>query len=151
MTTPIPLSPDTQDLRGRIEDALWEYEPVRSSDLPLRLDVTEQGQVRLQGWVRSRVIKDTIRAIVSSVAGVTGLDNQLVADPDLEIQAARALADAPGLGRLPVGDLAVRAHLGAVGIVGRVPDEATRRTAADVVEKTLGVRRVVDSMEVRQS
>lgn len=151
MTAPSPRPVDPRDLQSLIEDALWNYEPVRSSDVPLQLHVNDVGRVSLQGWVRSRVIKDSIEAIVSGVPGVAAVENELLSDSDLEIWAARALADAPGLGALPPGRLIVRAHLGAVGLVGHVPDEATRQAAAGVVGTMPGVRRVVDNMQVSQS
>jgi osmotically-inducible protein OsmY len=151
MTPASPTPPDPQDLQGRIEDALWDYEPVRSSDVPIQMHIGQDGRVRVHGWVRSRVIKDMVGAIVSGVPGVAQVDNQLVADPDLQVKAAQALAEAPGLRSLAAGELIVRAHLGAVGLVGQVPDEATRHAAADAVGKTPGVRRVVDDLEVSQS
>jgi hypothetical protein len=74
-----------EDLEGRVENALMGIEPVRSSDVPLRLDVDAGGGIKLKGWVRSRVIKDMIEDVVLRVPGVASLVLELVVDPELEV------------------------------------------------------------------
>lgn len=137
-----------EDLEGRIEDALMSYEPVRSSPLPLHLEVEPSGVARLEGWVRSRVIYDTIEEIVRHVPGVTQLNLSLVVDPELEVQVARALATSAETAVLAPGSVILRANLGAVRLIGRVPTRGLEASVVRVAQQVEGVRRVENELAV---
>ncbi len=125
---------EIEDHEGRIEHALMAYEPVRSSHVPLKLDVDSSGRVRLRGWVRSRVIKDSIEAIVRSVPGVAELELSLVVDPELDMKVARALATSPETAGLEPGTVILRAHLGTVRLIGSAPTQALKDSVAQAGE-----------------
>ena len=148
MTAPSIREVDIEDLEGRIEEALMSYEPVRSSQLPLRLEADASASVRLEGWVRSRVIKDTIEDIVRHVPGVAQVTLALVVDPELEVKVARALAKSSETAGLEPGSVILRANLGAVRVIGSVGSQGLRDNVLQVVRDVEGVRRVEDDLQI---
>lgn len=137
---------DREDLRDAIEQALWGYPPVRSRDLPLDVDVFEDGRVRLSGYTPSLTIKEGVLEVASSVPGVEELEDRVYADPDLEVGVAQALANDGRTQHIPPGDVRLFAQLGVVVLVGRVPNEQDRQAAMNVAGEVEGVRRVIDRM-----
>jgi osmotically-inducible protein OsmY len=137
-----------EDLEGRVENALMGIEPVRSSDVPLRLDVDAGGGIKLKGWVRSRVIKDMIEDVVLRVPGVASLVLELVVDPELEVRVARALATEPQTAALVPGSVLLRADVGAIRLIGQVPTASARQGVAEVVGQVAGVRRIENALQV---
>jgi osmotically-inducible protein OsmY len=142
---------EIEDLEGRIEQALMSFEPVRSSQVPLQLQVGAFGDVRLEGWVRSRVIKDAVEDIVRHVPGVAKLDLSLVVDPELEVDVASALARSAATADLEPGDVIIRADFGTVRLVGSVASSALRDSVAQVASQVDGVRRIENELQVRDS
>lgn len=140
-----------ENFESDIEQALMAYEPVRSSQVPLHLDVDSSGFVRLGGWVRSRVIKDSIEDIVRHVPGVAGWELTLVVDPELEMKVARALATSPKTASIQPGRVILRANQGTIRLVGIVPTAALAESVADVAEQVDGVRRVKNELSVAGS
>lgn len=151
MPAPSPRLLETEDFEGRIEQALMAYEPVRSSHVPLQLDVDQSGHVHLQGWVRSRAIKDSIEDIVRSLPEVAALDLPLVVDSELEIKVARALATSSATASLEPGSVILRAYFGTMRLIGSVPTQALRDSAAQVVMQVDGVRRIENELKVVQA
>ena len=86
-----------EDLESLVETALWNYNPVRDSLSDLRVDVTPDGRVEVSGPVRSGLIKDGVLETLQWVPGVTGIVDGMVADSELEIEVAFALARDPRL------------------------------------------------------
>jgi osmotically-inducible protein OsmY len=148
MPAPSPRLLETEDFEGRIEQALMAYEPVRSSLVPLQLEVDRSGHVHLQGWVRSRVIKDTIEDIVRRVPGVAALDLPLVIDSELEIKVARALATSPATASLEPGTVILRGYFGTMRLIGSVPTQALKDGVAQVTTRVDGVRRIENELKV---
>jgi osmotically-inducible protein OsmY len=149
MPAPSPRLVDVDDFEARIEQALVAFEPVRSSQTPIQLDVDSSGLVRLKGWVRSRVIKDSIEDIVRHVPGVTSVELELVADPELEVDVARALAKAPETSGLEPGSVILRSTYGSVLLTGSIPSAEMRDRVAQVVSQVDGVRRVDDELQIK--
>ena len=77
-------------------------------------------------------LKDGVLDAVRWVPGVTGIVDGLVADNELEIQVAMALARDPRLSSLSPGAIALHSHLGRVTLVGRLKNEALIEVAAEV-------------------
>ena len=129
-----------------IGQRLWRYDPVRSRDLPLDLDLDEEGVLVVKGFAPSLTIKEAILDIAGSVDGVKQVVDQLVADPALEVEVAEELARSQSTKHLKPGNVQVFAQLGVVVLVGDL-DESDRQAVRKVVEGVPGVRQVVDRME----
>jgi osmotically-inducible protein OsmY len=77
---------------------------------------------------------------------VQRVEDRIVADPDLEIAVARALADDPKTAGVPAGSVLVFAQLGNVVLVGDLP-ESLLAEVLRVAGQVPGVRRVVDRLD----
>lgn len=135
-----------EDLQHAIEEALWSYPPVRSRDLPMDVDLLEDGRVRLSGYAPTLTIKEGVLEIVSSVPGVAEVEDRVHADPNLEIAVAQALTTDDRTSHIPPGDVRLFAQLGVVVVVGRVPNQNDRHAAVEVAREVAGVRQVIDRM-----
>ena len=138
-----------EDLESLVETALWNYNPVRDSLSDLRVDVTPDGRVEVSGPVRSGLIKDGVLETLQWVPGVTGIVDGMVADSELEIEVAFALARDPRLEGLPPGAIAIHSHLGAVTLLGHLKDESMRAPVVEVASQVSGVQRVHDRTVAR--
>ncbi|MGH2620438.1 MAG: BON domain-containing protein [Anaerolineales bacterium] len=135
-----------QDLQLEVEEALWQYAPVRDALGVLRIEARPDGKVEIAGPVRSGSIKDGILATVRRLPGVAGVIDRLLPDPELELAIARAIDTDPSLKALPPGSVSVYSHLGQVSLVGKTPTEPVRRRAVEVARGVPGVRRLVDRL-----
>jgi osmotically-inducible protein OsmY len=138
-----------EDLESAVETALWNYHPIRESLSDLRIVVSPDGRVEVSGPVRAGLIKDGVLETLRWVPGVTGIVDGLVADNELEIQVAVALARDPRLSNLSPGAIAVHSHLGRVTLVGRLNDETLREAAVEVTSQVTGVKSVEDRTAAR--
>ena len=133
-----------EDLESAVETALWNYSPIRGSLSDLLVTVSQDGRVEVSGPVRAGLIKDGVLEALRWVPGVTGIVDGLVADNELEIQVAIALAQDPRLSSLSPGAISVHSHLGRVTLVARLRDEALSAATAEVASQVAGVRSVED-------
>ena len=152
------------DLKGRPLDALPDYKPdeyveqeawntLRSvaalSETELRaihLEV-EDGRVMLLGNVASSRIADAMVEAISRVSCVLGVENRLMADSDVEISVASALAqDASTQGERYI----VHSRLGRVVLEGQVKPEATQ-AAVEVARQVAGVVSVESRLQAAGS
>ncbi len=133
-----------EDLESAVETALWNYSPVRESLSDLHVTVSPDGRVEVSGPVRAGLIKDGVLEALRWVPGVTGIVDGLVADNELEIQVAIALAQDPRLSSLSPGAISVHSHLGRVTLVASLKDEALSAAAHEVAGQVAGVRSVDD-------
>ncbi len=138
-----------EDLESAVEAALWNYSPIRESLSDLHVVVSTDGRVEVSGPVRSGLKKDGVLEALRWVPGVTGIVDGMVADNELEIQVAFALARDARLSSLSPGAIAVHSHLGAVTLVGRLEDEAARAAAVEVASQVTGVKSVDDHTAAR--
>lgn len=139
---PIREFEDTQDA---VDQALWEYSPVRGSLWELEAVVVEPGVVEVSGHVRAWTIHDGVIESLRAVPGLQRIVDRLVVDPQLETEVARALAD---VRELPVGAVVVRSHLGVVSLLGDLPKESLREAVLQTARSVSGVRRVEDRLQV---
>lgn len=137
-------SDERQDLLNEIEEALWSYDPVRNRDLPLDVDLLDEGRVRLAGYAPTRTIKEGVLEVVSSVPGVREVVDGVYADPDLELAVAQALASDSRTSHIPPGSVQLFAQLGNVVVVGRLAADSDRQAVTEVAHEVEGVRQVVD-------
>jgi len=140
------------DLKGQSLDTVPTYEPddyvEREARNALRhvpglaetelravhLEI-EDGKVLLLGNVAAARIAEAIEAALSGVSCVQGVDNRLVADPDLEVGVASALAENPSTR----GErFVVHSRLGRVTLEGQVRAEAAK-AAPEVAREVAGV------------
>lgn len=135
-----------QDLQLEVEEALWQYDPVRDGLGVLQIEVRPDGQVEIAGPVRTGSIKDGILATVRRLPGVVGVIDRLLPDHELELAIAKAIDSDATLKALPAGSVSVYSHLGQVSLVGKTPTEALRRRAVEVAGGVPGVRRLVDRL-----
>ena len=135
-----------EDLMSTIGQRLWRYDPVRSRDLPLDLNLDDEGILTINGFAPTLTIKEAILDIVGSVEGVTQVVDGLVADPALEVEIAEELAKNEATKHLKPGDVQIFAQLGDVVLVGEL-DESEQQAVIQVVEEVPGVRQVVHRMD----
>ena len=140
------------DLKGRPLDSLAAYKPdeyveqdawnalrgvagLGETDLrAIRLEV-EDGKLMLVGNVASSRLADAAQEAASRVSSVSGIENRLIADTDVEISVASALAqDASTQGERYI----VHSRLGKVVLEGQVKPEATQ-AAVEVARQVAGV------------
>jgi len=134
------------DLQLEVEEALWQYAPVREALGALQIEARPDGQVEIAGPVRTGSIKDGILANVRRLPGVLGVIDRILPDHELELAIAKAIATDPNLKALPPGSVSVYSHLGQVSLVGKAPTEALRRRAVEVARAVPGIRRLVDRL-----
>ena len=135
-----------EDLESAVEAALWNYAPVRESLSDLEVQVSADGRVEVSGPVRSGLIKDGVVDTLRWVPGVTGVVDGMVADSELEIEIAMALASDARLKDLPPGAIAVHSHLGEITLVGELEDDAKRAAAVEIAKQVRGASTVQDRM-----
>ena len=141
----LPRYRPDQELLGEVYEALSADPRFQSVELYTLHAEVENGVVLLKGNVRTTQLKSAAEEIVGKVQGVIGVDNRLVADPDLEQAVTRALEEAPGI---QVGVFEVEVLLGAVTLRGRVRTAEEREEAARVVREVPGVQSVANQIEV---
>lgn len=140
------------DLKGQSLGTLHTYEPdeyaereawsalrhasgLAETELRAVHVEVEDGKALLMGNVAAARIADALEGALSGVSCVLGVENRLVADPDLEINVASALAQNPST----KGErFIVRSRLGRVTLEGQVRAEAAQ-AATDVAREVTGV------------
>jgi len=140
------------DLKGQSLDIFPTYEPdgyvEREAWAALRgasgmgetelravhLEVKD-GKVILSGNAASSRIAEAMEGALSGVSCVLGVENRLVADPDVEISVASALAQNPST---QGGRFIVHSRLGRVSLEGQVKPEAAQ-AAVEVAQEVAGV------------
>lgn len=144
-----------QELIQRIEEALYRYDPIRSTDAPIRVSTTVDGAVTLTGTVRTRTTKAMAETLARRVRGVTDVHNQLVADTDIEASVALEFAMNERL-RKAGGVIRVKSILGEVYLAGDVAAESLekaeelRTLAEELAESVSGVTQVINHVVARE-
>jgi hypothetical protein len=144
MTTPEAnstqsLRPD-EDILADLWEAVWQVDTIRSTDRHSLSIAVHDGVVVLEGHVAGTFNRRRVEEIARSVPGVKSVYDDLVADGDLEIQVAQALArDArtrPLV--LPVGS-----YHGWIRLRGTVPCQELQLAAEAVAAGVPAVRGVI--------
>lgn len=137
---------ERQDVLFELNRALWSLVAVRSREIPLEFELDDEQRLTIHGHTPTRSIKDEIVSVARTVAGIRDVDDQLVADPDLEIEVAEALAGDPRTKRLPPGSVSIFARLGAVVLVGEL-GSSERQAVLDVVRDLAQVGEITDRIK----
>jgi BON domain len=131
--------PDDDVLAG-VYDVLWESVGRHPPDFRgIEADI-RAGAVVLRGHVRSGMQKRDAAQRVEAVRGVRGLRSELVADSDLQVEVAQALAANP---RTRSFVLHVGASEGWIQLGGEVPDTQVQAEAETVAARVPAVRGVL--------
>lgn len=136
---------DLEDLQHAVDEALWEYDPVRGALWELKAVVQPAGVVEVGGHVRSRSIRDGVLEVLGEVPAVDRIVDRMITDPDLEMRVARELAKVK---QIPPGAVAVHSHLGKLTLVGKLADDSSRTAAVQTAQEVSGVRGVDDRLQV---
>lgn len=132
----------TIDLYDAVMEALWRYDPVRDELGMLRVRVEPEAKVLIAGNVLTSLIREGVLETVQNVPGVQSIEDLLISDLELEIQAAQALTLDPGTQEISPGSIVVRSHLGAVKLTGIPAEAGLDQAVIEVVAQVKGVRSV---------
>jgi len=134
------------NLQAQVEATLWDYEPLRTLGGRWSAHALADGSIELSGVVRTRLIKDSMLAIVRDLPGAVHIVDRLIADPDLETAVARAIAMNPGTRGMQPGVVTVRSYHGRITLLGRLPAGAPRQAVLDVARAVPGVVEILDQL-----
>jgi osmotically-inducible protein OsmY len=138
-----------QGLAAEVELALWRDDRLRSTDSLVAVSATPDGAVTLSGHVRGDILKALAGRLAAQVPAVSSVDNRLVADTDLELAVALALAMDPTV-QTYTDRLTLKVLLGVVHLTGTVTAadqagaEAARLQAERLARGVAGVRDVLN-------
>jgi osmotically-inducible protein OsmY len=134
-------------IAAAVLEALYSFDPIRSSFS--LIDVRESnGMVELRGCVATRMIKAMATDLALSVPGVRDVDNRLIADSDIDVAVAEAIA-CDNRTHLTSTQVASRSTQSIVRLAGWVPSAEVKMAVEEVVRGVLGVRDVVNDLEIR--
>ncbi|HZU06727.1 MAG TPA: BON domain-containing protein [Chloroflexota bacterium] len=131
-----------RELLYRVRDAVVRYTPIPASGSPLWIRWRE-GTVVLEGRVRSLPLKAIAERLARSAAADQPLVCELIADPEVAVAVATALALDPRTNLCPVQ---VHCQLGVVYLRGAVPTAEMAAAAAEIAQTVPGVARVVNEL-----
>jgi osmotically-inducible protein OsmY len=135
-------------LHEAVVEAVEDAELVRQSKAPVAVTV-ENGVVTVEAVVMSGHMKTVLLNQVAAVPGVVKVIDKVYEDRDIEITAARALAEHDALDALRP-PLIINSYKGVLTISGYVPEEALIDEALRIGEGIGGVRRVRSEIKVGQ-
>jgi osmotically-inducible protein OsmY len=129
----------TYETDGYVEKEAWDalrgVGGLGETELrAVRLEV-EGGRAILSGNVAASRIAEAVEGALSGVSCILGVESRLVADPDVEISVASALAQNPST---QGGRFIVHSRLGRVTLEGQVGPEAAQ-AAVEVAQEVAGV------------
>ncbi len=134
------------NLAMAVRNALLQYTPLRIWGQGVQVDV-QGGTVILSGNARSRAVKEMAERIARGVKGISAVQNQLLADTDVEVAVAQALsADARTRAGFP--GILVGVVFGVVYLKGTVSSADIKNAATEIAPKVAGVRRVSNELIV---
>ena len=137
----MPLS-----LKQSVEEALQAYSPLRTSRAEISV-TTNNGTVTLSGYVPSSSIKGMATILANSVDSVNEVENDLIADPELDRRVASALA---GDDRTRSLAIRVRSELGFVQLQGQVPSKEAMEIALEVAREVEGPKGIASALQVQE-
>lgn len=134
------MDEDDRRLFFKIRNRLWDYEPLRASGAELAVEVTH-GVAHISGRARTSAQKQLITAFLLHLDGVRGVENTVVADPEVARDVAFALSRDREIAPCTIQ---VDSQLGNVRLDGSVPSEATAERAVEIA-RGLGIAHSVAS------
>jgi osmotically-inducible protein OsmY len=137
-------SNQNDDLAISVRNKLMEYAPLRLAGNRLQVEA-QSGVVTLSGNVRSQAVKDTAEQLALKVRRVGKVENRLIADTNLEIAIAQALASDARM-RAGFPGILVGVVYGNAFLKGTVPSPEIKKAAGEMAAKVPGVLRVSDEL-----
>ncbi len=134
------------ELEEDVRRALWDYPRLRI-DLGAVKVHAQCNNVWLLGHVSSDINRRLIEDLARTVSGVRDLHNEVVADTDLAVAIAGALAKHGETRGLPIG---VYPDLGEVYLRGLAPTEEAKRVAEKVAAGVSGVKAIHNEIVVSE-
>jgi osmotically-inducible protein OsmY len=129
-----------EDIQADVWDALWRNDQIRVLERDSMIVEVADGVVTLRGHVASSLNAEAAEELAADVPGVTGIQNLLVADFDLEMAISAALAAEP----LTMACLLrVGAFHGWISLAGEVPSPEAQAAAQACAVAVPGVRGVL--------
>jgi hypothetical protein len=136
----------TQLLRDQVTRAIMDFAPIRTSETAIDVHV-ENGNVVLDGYVRTDTQRTLVSQLANSVRGVAGVRNNLLSDSDLEVTVGQVIELELGTYIVPMMPV-VRVIRGNVFLRGPVPSEGARTIIEDVALQIPGVLMVHNLLDV---
>jgi osmotically-inducible protein OsmY len=132
------------DLEEEVRQALWDYPRLRI-DLGAVKVHAQCNEVWLLGHVAGDINRRLMEDLAGAVRGVRAVHNELVADTDLAVAIAGALAKREETRGLPIG---VYPNLGEVYVRGLVPTEEVKQVAGQVAAEVPGIKTLHNELVV---
>ena len=137
----LPVYRPDCDILEDLTTALWHDPVLREMEIPFMDVDVQDGIAILRGHTATAISKAKIAGIAASVSGVLGIDNSLVADPDLQIAVAQAIGQDPRVNRERIR---VDVQHGIVTLSGAVSSLDARRIAGERAVSVSQVRGVLN-------
>lgn len=134
-----------ESILADIWTALWREDTVRSIDWDSISVKIQDGEVFLAGHVAREQNRQLVEGIVRAVPGVTAVNNQIIADRDLIVEVAQALAEDE---RTRPYILRVGSFHGWISLGGEVPTREVQSAAEEVAGQVPSVRGVLSLPKV---
>ncbi len=141
----IPLKRLQMEIEGRITN----LEPLRTLGNHLRISVDSDGAVEVSGPVRSHLIKEMVLQSIKETPGVHTIEDDVIADPDLELDVAQALTSDDRTREIPLGHIFIHSRSGVVSLVGKLPDDIQLSDVLDIVSSVDGVRDIKSMLHTK--
>ncbi|HEY7351047.1 MAG TPA: BON domain-containing protein [Ktedonobacterales bacterium] len=132
------------ELEEDVRQALWDYPRLRI-DLGAVKAHAQCNEVWLLGHVSSDINRRLMEDLTRAVPGVRDVHNELIADTDLAVAVAGALAEHEETRGLPIG---VYPTLGEVYLRGLTPTEEAKQAAEKVATEAHGVKAIHNELIV---
>ena len=128
-------------LGAAVDNALWSDRILRNTDYQQIGITVEAGVIWLRGHVSTRINKRNAEEAARSVAGVLGVENDLIADEELVLAVAQALGKEE---RTRSERIAVGVRNGFITLNGQVGSAAIRDAAEAIAASIPPVRGVIN-------
>jgi hypothetical protein len=138
-TRPIPAH-QLEDMQLQVAEQMEKIEPLRTLGNFLQTRLDPNGVIEIIGPTQSLLIKRMVIQALSDIPGIQDVQDHIVADPELELSVARALARDHRTSDLPPGRIFIRSHLGVITLFGDLPPGFLLQDIVDVVSNVSSVR-----------
>ncbi len=132
------------DILEDVWEALWAVYPIRALELDAIQVQVRDGVVTLKGNVASPTHRHLAVQATQKVPGVLRVEDELIADDELEAAVARQLSRDELLAK---SYIRVESDLGTVTLMGKVSSRDLERRALELAGQVPGVRSVVSNLQ----